>query len=299
MTFMADTNHDQLATRLGNQGGVVMLMGSHDTGKTTLARAILSAGVDAGKSCAYVDADVGESTVGPPTCTGLKWINAQEDLDNLAAADELRFVGATNPSRLVLQMVIATAALVDVARRSADLVVIDTTGTISGVVGETLKYHKVELTRPDAVVAIQRGSEMEPIIGMLRRFFSAEVVSTSVHPEIVPPSPDERNASRVDHFSTALQPPLESWRVRPTVFAPTLPAGLNLSRLQDVLVGVQDSEGRCLGLGLLTLEDGALKVLTNVGAGMTGLRLGSVRVDPTTFANSPVNLREVMFGLET
>ncbi len=53
-------------------------------------------------------------------------------------------------------MVIATAALVDVARQSADLVVIDTTGTISGVVGETLKYHKVELTRPDTVVAIQR-----------------------------------------------------------------------------------------------------------------------------------------------
>ena len=276
-----------------------MLIGSHDTGKTTLARAILQSGLDAGKRCAYVDADVGESTVGPPTCTGLKWINSTADFDELATADELRFVGATNPSRLVLQMVIATAALVDVARRSADLVVIDTTGTISGVVGETLKYHKVELTRPETVIAIQRGSELEPIIGMLRRFFSAEVVSTPVHSAIVPPSPNERNAARVAHFKTALQPPLESWKVRPTVFAPTLPAGLNVSRLQDVLVGVQDSEGRCLGLGLLTAEGDALKVLTNVGTGMTGLRLGSVRVDPETFANSPVNLRELMFGLET
>lgn len=296
---MADTHHMDLAVRLGSRGGVVMLMGSHDTGKTTLAREILKAGLDAGKTAAYVDADVGESTVGPPTCTGLKWIRGQADLDDLSTADELRFVGATDPSRLVLQMVIATAALVDVARQSADLVVIDTTGTISGVVGETLKYHKVELTRPDTVVAIQRGSEMEPIIGMLRRFFSAEVVATSVHSALVPPSPNERNAARVAHFKTALEPPLESWRVRPTVFAPTLPSGLNLARLQDVLVGVQDSEGRCLGLGLLTLEGDALKVLTNVGTGMTGLRLGSVRVDPETFSNSPVNLRELMFGLET
>ncbi len=40
--------------------------GSHDTGKTTLAREILKAGLDAGKTSAYVDADVGESTVGPP-----------------------------------------------------------------------------------------------------------------------------------------------------------------------------------------------------------------------------------------
>lgn len=295
---MADTHHLDLAHRLGDQGGIVMLMGSHDTGKTTLARAILEAGLKSGKTAAYVDADVGESTVGPPTCTGLKWIRSAGDLENLATADELRFVGATDPSRLVLQMVIATAALVDVARQGADLVVIDTTGTISGVVGETLKYHKVELTRPDTVVAIQRGSEMEPIIGMLRRFFSAEVITTSVHPALVPPSPGERTAARIAHFKTALEPPLESWRVRATVFAPTLPAGLNLTRLQDVLVGVQDSEGRCLGLGLLTLEDGALKVLTNVGSGMTGLRLGSVRVDPETLSNSPVSLRELMFGLE-
>ena len=276
-----------------------MLIGSHNTGKTTLARAVLQAGLDTGKTCAYVDADIGESTVGPPTCTGLKWIKSKADFNDLATADELRFVGATDSSRLVLQMVIATSALVEVARRSADLVVIDTTGTISGVIGETLKYHKVELTHPDTVIAIQRGSEMEPIIGMLRRFFSAEVVATPVHAAIVPSSPDERKAARVDHFQNALLPPLESWRVRPTVFSPTLPTGLNLSRLQNVLVGVQDSKGRCLGLGLLTLEDGALKVLTNVGAGMTGLRLGSVRLDPVSFTSSPVNLREIMFGLES
>lgn len=296
---MTATDHEHLATKLARHGGVVMLVGSHDTGKTTLARQILAATVAEGKTGAYVDADVAQSTVGPPTCVGLRWIREREDLEHLADADEMRFVGSTNPSRLVLQMVIATATLVDVARSEADVVVIDTTGSISGVTGQTLKYHKVELTRPDTVIALQRGAEMEPIIGMLRRFFSIEVATAAVHPDLVPASADVRSATRIDQIARALAPPLEAWRVKPTVFAPTLSAGLDLSRLQDMLVGIQDGWGRCLGLGLLTHEEGLLRVLTNVGEGMQGLRLGSIRVDPTTFTTSPVNLREVMFGLET
>lgn len=276
-----------------------MLIGTHDTGKTTLARQILEATITEGRTGAYVDADVAQSTIGPPTCIGLRWIRTSTDLATLSEADELRFVGSTNPSRLVLQMVIASATLVELARKQADVVVIDTTGSISGVTGQTLKYHKVELTRPDTVVALQRGAEMEPIVGMLRRFFSIDVINTAVHPDLVPASADVRSATRIEQIAKALAPPLEAWRVRPTVFAPTLSAGLDLSRLQDMLVGIQDGAGRCLGLGLLTFEEGVLRVLTNVGEGMQGLRLGSTRVDPTTFATSPVNLREVMFGLET
>jgi polynucleotide 5'-kinase involved in rRNA processing len=90
---------------------------------------------------------------------------------------------------------------------------------------------------------------------------------------------------------------LERWKVRPTVFAPTLPVGLNLGRLHNVLVGVQDSTGGCLGLGILQVEDETLRVMTSVGEGMTGLRLGSIRMDPETFEGTMINLRELMFGV--
>ncbi|MDH3539462.1 MAG: Clp1/GlmU family protein [Acidimicrobiia bacterium] len=293
------SENEHLVEDLVARRGVIMLMGAPDTGKTTLARQILAAAVDAGLTTAYVDADVGQSTVGPPGCAGLAWVRSPSDLATLDSGDELRFVGSTNPSRLVLQMVLATATLVEVARNSADLVVIDTTGTVSGVTGQTLKYHKVELCRPDVVVGIQRGSELEPVIGMLKRFFSTEVIDVTVDSDLVPVSADLRTQRRVDQLAAALAPPLESWRVRPTVFAPTLPAGLDLARLDDMLVGVQDGQGRCLGLGVLTYDDGVLRVLTNKGEGMKGLRLGSLRVDLSTYRTSPVNLREVMFGLES
>lgn len=215
----------------------------------------------------------------------------------MAAADRLHFVGSVSPDRLVLQHVIATASLAEHGRRSADLVIVDTTGAISGVAGETLKYHKVELIRPDLVVALQRGGELEPVIGMLRRFLASDVATLPADPDVNPIGPEARAAQRADNFATAFQPSLDRWRVRPTVFAPTLPPGLDLARLDGVLVGVQDGEGHCLGLGRLEYDDGILKVLTRVGEGMQGLRLGSLRIDLDTFMTKPVNLRELIFGL--
>ncbi|NOY54427.1 MAG: hypothetical protein GXP34_00365 [Actinobacteria bacterium] len=294
---MPETAHDLLIQDLTAQGGVVMLLGAPDTGKTSFARRFLESAVGAGKRAAYIDADVGQTTVGPPACVGLKWLRERADLETLEEADELRFVGSISPKHLVLQEVIATATLVDQAREEADLIVIDTTGAVSGVTGQTLKFHKLELCRPDVLVALQRGSEIEPIIGMARRFFSADVRVVGVHPDVAPASPVERSALRAQKFARAFAPPLHRWKVRPTVFAPSLPTGLDLERLDDILVGVHDGRGRCLGLGLLKHEEGRLLVLTNVTDGMKGLRLASLRIDPETFDASPVNLREVMFGI--
>jgi polynucleotide 5'-kinase involved in rRNA processing len=292
------TDHDALVEDLSRQGGVVMLIGGPDTGKTTLARRVLAEAVRAGKSAAYVDADVGQTTCGPPTCVGLKWVRETVDLDHLEVSDELRFVGAISPERVVLQQVTATATLVEVGRNGADLVVLDTTGAISGVVGQTLKYHKMELARPEVVVALQRGGEMEPIVGMLRRFFSANVEVMGIHPEVVPVSPEERRTYRAKRFAEAFGPPLSRWRVRPTVFAPTLPAGLDLGRLDRMLVGLQERSGRCLGLGALEHSgEDTLRVITNSGEGMRGLRLGTLRIDLESFETTRVDLRDVMFGV--
>lgn len=274
-----------------------MLLGGVDTGKTTLGLMAARFGLQAGRTVAFVDADVGNTTVGPPACAGLKVLRSQDDLDTLAEPDMLHFVGTISPSRLVLQQVVATAALADRARGLADLVIIDTTAAVSGVAGETLKYHKAELCRPDKVVALQRGGEMEPVVGMLRRFLGTEVLVAPSDPNVNPVSPDERAARRTAAFQRALTPPLERWRVRPTVFAPTLPVGLNLTRLHNVLVGIQGEGGTCLGLGLLIHDDDGLRVATNVGEGMRGLRLGSMRLEPETFEAQMLSLREVMFGV--
>jgi len=293
---MAETGMEGLAREV-SQANVAMLLGGVDTGKTTLARQAARLGVGAGKTVAIVDADVGNSSIGPPACVGLKTFSSESDFDDYATPDLLHFVGTITPARLVLQQVVATASMADRAREMADLVIIDTTAVVSGVSGETLKYHKTELCRPDKIVALQRGGEMEPVVGMLRRFLGADVTLAPADPRLLPSSPDDRAAARTALFQAALAPPLERWKVRPTVFAPTLPMGLSLDRLNQLLVGVQDEGGTCVGLGILEHQEDTLRVLTNVGEGMTGLRLGSMRIDPDTFAASAIRLREVMFGI--
>jgi polynucleotide 5'-kinase involved in rRNA processing len=293
---MADPQHESLA-RQAAAPGVTMLIGGLDTGKTTVAMDAVKYALAAGHRPVLVDADIGISTVGPPACVGLKVFDSEKDIETVHEPDALHFVGAITSSRLVLQQVVATAVMVERARRLGDVIIIDTTAVAAGVSGETLKYHKAELCRPDRVVALQRGEEMEPVVGMLRRFLDLEVVTAPTDAGLVPLGPDDRARMRQEAFAKALAPPLDRWKVRSTVFAPTLPVGLNLGRLDRVLVGVQDATGGCLGLGILQVEDDTLRVMTNVGEGMTGLRLGSLRIDPDTYDGTVINLRELMFGV--
>ncbi|MBN2113152.1 MAG: hypothetical protein JW785_03390 [Acidimicrobiia bacterium] len=293
-----DHFHTPLLDDLVRRRGVVLLVGAPDTGKSTFGRRLVSAAAAAGVSAAYIDADVDQTSCGPPACVGLHWVRRPAELADLNRADALEFVGSINPEGVVLQHVVATAKLVDQARAGTELVVVDTTGAISGVIGQTLKYHKMELCRPDVVVGLQRGGELEPLVGMLRRFFNATVELTGADPEVRPASAEDRRARRAAAFAAAFTAPLERWRVRPTVFAPTLPAGLDLARLAHVLVGLMDGAGRCLGLGVLEHEDGILRVLTNSGEEMRGLRLGSLTIDLTTWDVHRVRLNEVMFGLD-
>ncbi len=276
---------------------VVMLIGGADTGKSTFARELLALAVDNGFVGGYVDADVALTGVAPPACAGLRIVDSSAAIDDLANADTIRFVGATSPKHLVLQLVVATASLVQEAREQADLIVIDTSSVISGVVGETLKYHKMELCKPDLILGIQRGGELEPITGMLNRFFSVDIKTGHPHPSVSVPSPTERADLVRRSLAEALSASSDRWRVRSTVFAPTLPAGFDLARLHHILVGIHDGAGQCMGLGYLEHDNDQLKVVTSYGEGMQGLRLGSLKVDPATFETVSVDLRELMFGI--
>lgn len=294
---MADQTYRSLRDRLAGSTGTIMIIGAPDTGKTTLAKLIAEDALTAGSSVAYVDGDVAASTVGPPACTGMRLIRSTGDLEPGQHADELRFVGSTSPQGVVLPHVVCVASLVELAREQAEVVVVDTTSIVAGVVGQTLKYHLWELLRPDLVVAIERGEELEPIIGMLRRFLSARIAVTEPPPGVVAVPPTERHASRMAAFAEALAPPLQRWRVQTTVFAPTLPEGFDLSRLHGMLVGVQDDRGHCLGLGGLEHAEGVVRVATQHGDDMRGLRLGSMRIDLETYATQQVRLRQLIFGI--
>jgi polynucleotide 5'-kinase involved in rRNA processing len=281
--------------------GTVLLLGSMDSGKTTFARALLAGAVDRGIPAAYLDTDVGRTTVGPPTTIGLKHVLEAKHLDDdeLALADGLYFVGWVSAQFHLLPLIAGTAKLMDVARRDgAELIVVDTSSLISGVYGQILKYHKMEVTRPEFVIGFERGEELDPLLGIARRFTPARVEAYPVHPEARPTTADERAETRRARFAAYFSGNLHRWRVKPTVFLPSLPPDAELASLAGLLVGMEDGRGSCVGIGYLELaEDGGLRMISAVSEGARALRLGSTRITPDWTSTTRVDLRH-LFGTE-
>lgn len=292
---------DVVVERIVSSAGQVMLIGGLDTGKTTLGRALARAALDAGRTVAYLDADVGQKSVGPPTTVTLRLLGSRGDLepDRMARHDAMAFVGATSPQGQLLPLVVGSALMLARARSlGADLVVVDTNGLVAGVYGQILKYHKIELLRPDAVIALQRGEELEPLIGIIRRFFSTEVVVLPVHPNVRATSVEDRAARREAAFRRYFAEPLHRWKVKPTVFMPALPALFESRQLDRLLVGLFDGRGDCIGLGHLECEPETevLRLISPVADGPKALKLGSVRLEDD-FRVRRVDLRN-LFGTD-
>lgn len=289
--------YEVVVDRIASSSSVVMLVGGLDTGKTTLGRTIARAALDGGRTVGYLDADVGQKSVGPPAAVTLRMLKGLGDLENLDRVDGLYFVGATSPQGQLLPLVVGAGTLLQRAQAGgADLVIVDTSGLVSGVYGQILKYHKIELLRPDTVIGLQRGEELEPVLGIVQRFFGAEVVVLPVHPGAVSTSVEERARNREARLRRYFSEPLQRWRVKPTVFMPTLPALFEQDQLDRLLVGLADGAGAYIGLGYLEYSEGVLRLISPVDEAPKALKLGSVRLDGS-FRIRRVDLRN-LFGTD-
>lgn len=293
--------HDRLVDRAAREARTVMFIGGLDSGKSTLARATAAFALRVGRSVAYLDADVSQKTVGPPATVGLKHIHEPDDLtlERMAHADALGFVGSTSPQDHLLPLVGALTRLNERAHREgADLVVVDTSGMVSGIWGQLVKYYKVDMLEPDLVVGLQRGGELEPILGVLERFFGMAVEALPVHPNVETTSVEQRVEQRERAMARYFEGDLQRFRVKPTVFMPTLPPLFDLSQLDHLLVGLSDGEGGFTGLGFLEYvpEDQGLRLVSPVAEPPKALRLGSVRLEEHYRAKR-VDLRN-LFGTE-
>ena len=147
------TDWETILLALAKRPGVTMFLGASDTGKTTRLRCAATYLARAGLlPLTIVDADVGQSTIGPPTTVGLTLVtkdNLPDLLSGRLACIAMRFIGALSPLGHLLQTIVATKMLVDKGlRRGARAVLVDTTGLVGQNVGFQLKLNKVELLEP-------------------------------------------------------------------------------------------------------------------------------------------------------
>ena len=293
---------DDAYERLLSNAGTVVLLGSMGTGKTKFALELLQRARAAGIPAALVDSDIDQSTVGPPTTVGLKITTDLESLsqEELWDADGLSFVGALNPRGHLLPLVSGVGRQVRRAREAGcRLIVVDTSGFVSGIYGQWLNYYVMDSSQPDMVVGFERGGELEPLLGVAQRFTPAEVLEIDVSNRIQITSVEERMETREKHFAAYFGAHASRWRVKPTVFMPTVPPDYDLAELDGLVVGMEDGAGSCVGIGILEYDsaENILRMISPVTEGVRGLRLGSVKIDITGHPRGAVSLPE-LFGSE-
>lgn len=153
----------QLIQTSGGQPIGCLFLGGTDTGKTTLVTHLAERLVGQ-RTVAIIDADVGQSHIGPPATIG--WALAEPlvaDLSELALR-QMYFVGDTSPSGHLLPFTVALIKAHEQASRQAQLVLIDTGGLIIDPAARALWWQICQAIRPGVVVAVQRHSELEPLL---------------------------------------------------------------------------------------------------------------------------------------
>lgn len=152
--------------------GTLLLLGAADTGKTTLMDA-LGERLARRQPVALVDADTGQSHIGPPTTVGWTLRERRSGAPRVPDARGIAFVGDVTPVGHLLQLLAALALCVEQARRAADVVLIDTPGLVTGGAACSLWWTVQRLLRPERIVAIQRENEMGELLGGLEAGLSA------------------------------------------------------------------------------------------------------------------------------
>ncbi|NOY64058.1 MAG: hypothetical protein GXO97_01450 [Nitrospirae bacterium] len=167
MSIISEASWLTIVEKLLSPGTTALLLGASDSGKTTLSWFLTESLLKAGKDVCLLDADIGQSTIGPPATVSLKFYHNQDDLKS-SSPDYMSFVGVFNPSKRIPQILRSIKVLFDIARKRASMqVIVDTTGLISGEIGFHLKTGKIKLIRPDYVIALQRDRELEHILSAI------------------------------------------------------------------------------------------------------------------------------------
>ncbi len=143
-------------------GGVIVVVGAADVGKTSLCAILANRSHEAGIPTAVVDADMGQSEIGPPTTFGMGIVESTiRSLSDLHPRG-LHFIGSTSPVGHIADSITGARALVDRCREvGSKQVIVDTTGLVKGLIARQLKTRKIELLRPTHIVALQRFGEAE------------------------------------------------------------------------------------------------------------------------------------------
>ena len=272
-------SREKIIEEILNKKGKVFLLGESDSGKTTFAKTLVSKAIQKGILVGWVDADIGQSTIGPPTCIGLSLFSPESPEFKISS---LYFVGNTSPHGRFAPLIMGAKKLVDIASKETDLVVIDTTGAVTGEFGQTLKYQKILACKPNYVLAFQKEKELEKITDVIKKFNFLKIYFMEIPENIRVRTREERAKNRQEKFKIYFKnSKLHTLIKKDYAFYPSLDF-LPSENPDDLIVGLKDSNGEFLALAIFIKQyDEEIEILSplvNI-ENMAILEFGNIRIN--------------------
>jgi len=244
---------DKIAQRLLSRGlmqrGSCLILGAADTGKTTLAAALAKHAASS-RPVGIVDADIGQSHIGPPTTVGWALADSRRTDFSQLTAGGISFVGDVTPVGHLLQLTAAIVQCVQHVSEANELTIIDTPGFIHGPAAAVLWWTVQRILKPESILAVQRDDELSDILTGLQSFETRfELISSP--PEIPLKSPQDRRRYRQSQFARYFR---DSCLYNISLTKVAVQSGRNLSRENLVrrLFALKDGKGTDVAIGVIT-----------------------------------------------
>ena len=178
---------------------ILFMLGGVDVGKTYTVTSLANRFYEHGLTVAVVDADVGQSDIGPPCCIGMGILGREIQKLSEVPLHSLYFVGNTSPERCMQECITGAAAAVQEAKKcDVDLILVDSTGWIEGVDAKMFKLLEIKAIDPSLVVAIEKEDELKHILPHLHK----RVIRLRISPETRSRTREERRALREEAYKS-------------------------------------------------------------------------------------------------
>jgi polynucleotide 5'-hydroxyl-kinase GRC3/NOL9 len=172
-----------------NKPATIMVIGGVDSGKTSFCTFLANEAVMKKWKAGIIDADLGQSDVGPPSTVGFTFVTEPvKDLFDIDAQDAV-FIGSTSPSESINRVIEGLIQLKNrIMEEGVDLLVINTDGWVEGEEAAAYKIRMVNKVSPNAIVGMQQGNELTPILNALPGYKTIVVDS----PQLIQPRSREK-----------------------------------------------------------------------------------------------------------
>jgi polynucleotide 5'-hydroxyl-kinase GRC3/NOL9 len=244
---------------LEKEKGIAILLGATDTGKSTLAQFLISHLCQRGLKVGLVDADIGQSFLGPPATIAFALFKSDPHWEVILSPPEIFFVGSTTPEGHFPIHLKGVKTMVEKASsHGIEVILVDTTGFVLGEAGRELKRRKIDLVSPRFILALQRDDEIEPILEQYNENTLYRIHRLPLSEQVRSKSVEERRMNRTNKFRSyfkyaAIQElAIEGVQIEGEVLDPDgapLPLDWAL-KMNSLLIGLKDENDETLALGL-------------------------------------------------